>query len=206
MQQISFDCVLTDIRMPGMDGVALFIEIQKRQPEVPVILMTAYASETLVQQGLAAGATGLLQKPLDLNQLLTFLMCLKRETTITIIDNDPFFCQTVGEILELRGYKVRTISDPTIPVKEMVDHSQVLLLDMKLNSANGSDLLRAIRACYSNLPVILVTSHRPEAAAAIPTALEIEAYACLYKPQVIPDLLKTLNEIKMKRIKSFLEK
>ena len=39
-----FDCLLTDIRMPGMDGVDLFQAIGEIQPQLPVVLMTAYTS------------------------------------------------------------------------------------------------------------------------------------------------------------------
>lgn len=204
--QFSFDCVLTDIRMPGMDGVALFLEIHKKQPNLPVILMTAYASEALVQQGLDAGAAGMLEKPLDLNQLLSFFACLQKETTITIIDNDPAFCQTIGDILELRGYKVRQITNPHIAVDEMVGSSQVLLLDMKLNSITGIDLLRSVRIHYPALPVVLITGYRQEMADAIQSALEVNAYACLYKPLAIPELLQTLSELRIQSVKSLLEK
>jgi two-component system, NtrC family, response regulator HydG len=204
--QFPFACVLTDIRMPGMDGVALFLEIHKRQPDLPVLLMTAYASETLVQQGLDAGAAGILEKPLDISQLLSFFACLKKETTITVVDDDPAFCQTIGDILELRGYKVHKITNPHIAVDEMVGQSQVLLLDMKLNTINGCDLLRSVRLRYPALPVVLITGYRQEMAVAIRGALEVNAYACLYKPLVIPDLLQTLSEIHTQHIKSILEK
>src|SRR4030095_3867025 len=40
-----FDVVITDIKMPGMDGIQLLQGIKKHDPSVPVVIMTAYASQ-----------------------------------------------------------------------------------------------------------------------------------------------------------------
>jgi len=191
----AYDCVLTDIRMPEMDGVQLFLQIHKRYPALPVVFMTAYASERLVQQGLDAGATGMLEKPLNINQLLSFFARLPKGHVLTILDDDPAFCRTVGDILAEYGYTVRAITDPHVPVKELVESSQVLLVDMKLNSINGYDILRAVRREYPDLPVVLITGFRQEMAPAIESALAIHPSACLYKPLDLPGLLNTLTDL-----------
>jgi len=49
--------ILTDLQMPGMDGLALVQEIRDRHPEIPVILMTAHGSEEVAMQALRAGAS-----------------------------------------------------------------------------------------------------------------------------------------------------
>ena len=64
-----FSCVLIDIKMPGMNGVELFQEIKKKQPQIPVILMTAYATDRLVLEGMREGALVTLTKPLDIDNL-----------------------------------------------------------------------------------------------------------------------------------------
>jgi two-component system response regulator HydG len=71
-----FDCVLSDIRMPEMNGVELCRAMQGSQPGVPVLLMTAYSQDTLVSQGLDEGAVAVLSKPLDIDGLLTFVSSL----------------------------------------------------------------------------------------------------------------------------------
>ena len=72
MQEINFDCVLCDIRMPIWNRVDLVRTISDQQPGTPVILMTAYASDDLVQDGLAEGVAVVLTKPLNIRQLLNF--------------------------------------------------------------------------------------------------------------------------------------
>lgn len=63
--------LLTDVRMPDMDGVALYRKIRKTHPNLITFLMTAYAADDIIQQGLAEGIKTVLTKPLDINLLLS---------------------------------------------------------------------------------------------------------------------------------------
>jgi putative two-component system response regulator len=58
-----FDLIVTDIRMPGMDGHAFLAEIRARDPEVPVVVATGHASLESAIRGLRNGASGMLMKP-----------------------------------------------------------------------------------------------------------------------------------------------
>jgi len=63
MGKQSFDVVLTDIRMPGLDGVELLRRIKEEAPDIIVILMTAYASLGTAVEALRLGAHDYLIKP-----------------------------------------------------------------------------------------------------------------------------------------------
>lgn len=54
--------VLTDLNMPGMNGLELVAEIHRRHPEVPVVLMTAYGNEEIALQALREGAASYVPK------------------------------------------------------------------------------------------------------------------------------------------------
>jgi CheY-like chemotaxis protein len=56
------DLVLTDLRMPGMDGLALVEKLQADYPLIPVILMTSHGSERIAVQALQAGASSYVPK------------------------------------------------------------------------------------------------------------------------------------------------
>ena len=99
----SFDCILSDIKMPEVNGVELYRAIKARQPDLPVVLMTAYSTDKLVKEGLEEGAIAALTKPLDINALLSFFSALHKEQSVTIVDEDPWFCKTLGDILRARG-------------------------------------------------------------------------------------------------------
>jgi two-component system response regulator HydG len=200
-----FDCVLTDVRMPEMDGVELHRQLREAQPGLPVMLMTAYAADTLTRQGLDDGVVGVLDKPLDINHLLGFLASLAKNRTIVIVDDDKAFCKTLNDILHQRGFKVALINDPHLDVDLMTTDAQVILLDFKFNGINGLDVLKEIHKNNPTLPVLLVTGYRQEMAASIQSALEINAYTCLYKPLEIPHLLQILSEFQTKRLRGLLK-
>src|SRR5690554_6791670 len=62
--------LMTDIRMPGMDGLALLTEIQAHYPELPVILMTAHADLDSAVKSYQGGAFEYLPKPFDLDEVV----------------------------------------------------------------------------------------------------------------------------------------
>jgi two-component system response regulator HydG len=201
-----FDCVLIDVRMPGMNGVEFHRQLHQTQPGLPVILMTAFASEEIVQQGLDEGAVGVLDKPIDINHLLSFFSSLAKNRTIVIVDDDPDFCQTLGDILHKRGFDVTLITDPHTSVETMASDSQVIMLDMKLDGLGGLQVLKELRGRYPSLPVVMVTGFRQEMETAIQSAVEINAYACLYKPLEIPALLQMLSQLQLSRLRNVISK
>jgi len=191
-----FDCVLSDIRMPGANGVQLHREIVDRYASIPTVLMTAYSSDSLVQEGLDEGVLAVLTKPLDIGAVLAFLCSLRKEYSLVIVDDDPLFCRTLGDLLEARGFAVAAISDPYAVMDCLDENAGIVLLDVKLDGIDGVDVLRQIRARYPNLPVVLVTGYGAQVDEAIQAALELGAHACLYKPLQIDQLLDLLFEIR----------
>jgi len=63
------DIVFSDVRMAGMDGLALLREIHQRHPETVVVLMTAYATVPQAVEAMRAGAYDYLVKPFSLEQV-----------------------------------------------------------------------------------------------------------------------------------------
>jgi FixJ family two-component response regulator len=60
-----YDVIISDIKMPGMDGLELLAKIQELRPEVPTLLITGHADYTLITQALRGGAYDFIQKPID---------------------------------------------------------------------------------------------------------------------------------------------
>jgi CheY-like chemotaxis protein len=61
--------ILSDINMPGMDGLALLREIKRRRPELAVVMVTAYGDEERMRTAKELGAAAFLAKPVDFDQL-----------------------------------------------------------------------------------------------------------------------------------------
>lgn len=69
LQEISFDLVLTDLRMEGVDGLAVLAEVQRVAPETIAIMLTGYASLESAVKSLHEGAYAYLIKPCDVDEL-----------------------------------------------------------------------------------------------------------------------------------------
>ena len=61
--------ILSDINMPGMDGLTLLGEIKQRFPDMPVMMVTAYGDDERRRKASELGAAEFLAKPVDFNQL-----------------------------------------------------------------------------------------------------------------------------------------
>jgi len=68
--QSEFDLVLTDIKMPIMDGIALALSVARDRPGLPVLLMTGYADQRERTAGLEAIVRDVLAKPFTVAALL----------------------------------------------------------------------------------------------------------------------------------------
>jgi CheY-like chemotaxis protein len=61
--------VLSDINMPGMDGLELLGEIKERRPDLPVVMVTAYGDDERRRRARELGAFEFVSKPVDFDQL-----------------------------------------------------------------------------------------------------------------------------------------
>ncbi len=90
-----FDLIITDLRMPKMDGISFLKEIKKLSPETMVILITAYASGETAVTAMKEGAYDYIEKDFaieDLNRIVRNALDKKGVTR-----EDAFFCKEVEE-------------------------------------------------------------------------------------------------------------
>ena len=68
MKENKFDAVITDVRMPKMDGIVLTKEISKQYPELPIMVMTGFKEEYEAGTAIAGGAREFIIKPFSLSE------------------------------------------------------------------------------------------------------------------------------------------
>ncbi|MCA9244077.1 MAG: sigma-54-dependent Fis family transcriptional regulator [Phycisphaerales bacterium] len=87
IRQRPFDVVLTDLRMPGMDGVGLLREMRRLGIDTPVILMTAHASVDTAVEAMKLGAFDYVQKPFNAEEISILIERAVRERKL-LRDNE----------------------------------------------------------------------------------------------------------------------
>jgi len=112
MREKRFDCVLSDVKLPGINGVDFYQAVKEIEPDIPFILMTAYASNELIKRGLHAGAIKALQKPLNIIMLLDFFSQITNNMHAALIsrENCPIF-QTIQETEKFVFENFHTVDD-----------------------------------------------------------------------------------------------
>src|SRR5207245_3839174 len=68
-----YDAIVTDIKMPGMDGLALLAEIRARRPDTPTLMITGHGEYDLAVRALRGGAYDFIQKPIDREHVVASL-------------------------------------------------------------------------------------------------------------------------------------
>jgi two-component system NtrC family response regulator len=73
LEDSDVDLVLTDMKMPGMDGIELLERVKTKDPELPVIMMTAHGTVEKAVEAMQKGAYSYLLKPFDNEQLILYV-------------------------------------------------------------------------------------------------------------------------------------
>jgi PAS domain S-box-containing protein len=85
IREQDYDAIVTDIKMPGMDGLALLGEIRSVRPKTPTLLITGHGEHDLAVQALRGGAYDFVQKPIDRDY---FVASLERAIQLRRLDRE----------------------------------------------------------------------------------------------------------------------
>jgi len=200
--------VVTDVRMPGMNGLELLAQLKQRRPGTPVMVMTGYADTATVERAHESGALAVVHKPLDLDAFLHLVeRVAEASAPILVVDDDVALVGNLSEILcEETGLLPHPATSIALArhLAQGVDF-RVALVDLRLPDGDGLALARELqhRPDGSSRPVVVITGY--------PEALEDDADAELpdaapsndgsgklivvTKPFTVPKLVERLRQI-----------
>lgn len=160
------DVVILDIRMPGMDGHQALQEIKKRQPKLPVIMLTGHGAMPSAKKSLEGGAFDYLSKPCDIDLLATKINDAYRHDKLASEEKQVKEVMIpIEDYTTVREYE--TVKDGVLKLKESftskvstsklmeTGHRSILVLDKQGNAVGILaifDLLNAIMPSYLSAP------------------------------------------------------
>lgn len=180
--QRRYDLTFMDVKLPGRNGVESFLEIRRQQPDAQVYMMTGFSLEHLLEQALAGGARGVLQKPLDLDRVLEMLKEMQ-SCEILVADDDPDFVAGIRDVLEDEGYAVVVARDGQEALQRVQSGGiDVLILDVRMPILSGLEVCRKLHSNGIMPPTIIVTAYSREEAATLEKLRAMSPAGILFKP------------------------
>ena len=139
------DVLLTDIRMPGKDGLTLLHEIKQRHPELAVIVMTAYTDLSSTVAAFQKGAFDYLAKPFDINEAVALI---QRAAETSATRRDIGQSDDASEAIDAPA----TAGNPQAPAANKSDR-----LMMRSASPAMQEVFRAIGRLAVSSATVLIT-------------------------------------------------
>ncbi len=193
----SFDLVLMDIKMPRMDGVDVFKKLNEISSKMPTILMTAFALEGRIGEGLRSGVFGSFQKPINYDRLFCSIeRAFPDGALVMIADNNKESCFGLRDVLVDKGYRVVTARDGEIAVQLVSEKRfDIIILDNQLPDINGTTTYQAIRNIRPDVLVISIAESKEEAGGLAGKSAEKGIYAYFEKPLDMEHLLGVMQKV-----------
>lgn len=188
------DCILMDVRMPGMNGFEAFDEIRQHSPDSAVIFMSAFTGDLGGGENKLNLPIRVLPKPLDMDELLSTIEHTSSVTPVLLVDDDSAFCDSLGDVLANHAFEVRSAGsiDEAVRLYQQSPR-QAIVLDMRLGKESGLDALDRLKRLNPKALVILISGFA-ELQSDLEQGLERSAYASLMKPFAPEDLVATIRQ------------
>jgi len=187
----SFDLVMTDIRMPGITGVELFQRLHAKYPEMPVVLMTGFALEELVQSALDQGAFTVLPKPFDVDHALKVVATAVLRPAVLVVDDMVQVAQSTADALSGEGVHAEAVFTGIEAARRVsVGGVDVCVVDLVMPDQSGPEVIQHLLGLNPALRVITMSGND------VPDMLRQAASSgmqtFLRKPFRIPDLIRAI--------------
>ncbi|HLQ36619.1 MAG TPA: sigma 54-interacting transcriptional regulator, partial [Planctomycetota bacterium] len=136
--QQPFDYVVTDLKMPGRDGLDVLVEAKLREPDRPVVLVTAHGTMGVAVEAMRKGADDILEKPVAITDLE--LACTRlRERRRLLSENRYLRAESVGTDLVVAGPALQQV----VELVERVARSKATVL-IHGESGTGKERVAAL--------------------------------------------------------------
>ena len=184
-----------DVRLPGKNGTESFLEIRKFKPSARVVMMTGYSVEQLLEQAIEHGAWGVLDKPINVHQMLEMLERIKPDG-ILVVDDDPDFVRSVQDLLVSNGYTVFVATNGQEAIERIRSNGiDILVLDLRLPILSGLETYLELKRTGQVVPTLIVTAYLDEYADDVDRLRSLSVSGVLSKPFDPRDLLEAVERL-----------
>lgn len=155
-----FDLVITDVRMPGMNGVEVLKAVHERWPRLPVIVMTAYSADAILEEAYTAGALDVLSKPVDIEHVIGLVERVSGPSApVLLVEDDRNLRVALAEaLLDIARVVPHTAATAASARRLAAEIGfRVAIIDVRLPDGDGVALACELKQRHQALEVIYIT-------------------------------------------------
>lgn len=167
-----YDVVLSDVRMPKVDGIALLEKVKAQWPDITFLVMSAYGSKDLALQAVAKGAYDFIEKPFKPEEVV-FVLKKAEERQRLVRENKRLRAGPVasGPLQRLQGD-----SEPMRSLKKQITRLAPVLSTVLINGESGTGKELVARALHELSPRAAMPFVAVNCGAISPTLIESELF------------------------------
>jgi len=164
------DLVISDIKMPKLNGLSLLRNIKDKDPKIPVLMITGYNFTYTKDQALDSGADGFLAKPFRISKIEELMQSVLgtegypdeekpyKLKKILIVEDDEILRNMLSETLSSLDYFPIGVEDGQMALSQLKTQGfDLVISDIRMPKMDGITLLKNIKEMVSQLPVVLIT-------------------------------------------------
>mgnify|MGYP006280329983 CR=1 FL=1 len=196
-----YHLMITDIRMPGMDGITLLKKTRRYYPDLPVLFITGYGTPEVIGR---ASPDGFLAKPFrigHIEELIERTLIGESETVarpirkVLVVDDDDSFRELLTDMLTANDYLPLAVASAEEALKQL-EYGEVdaVITDIKMPGMDGVELLKQVKQSNPDMPVILITGYLSAPDATTEDAAT-SADGFLQKPFRIENIIDLLKDL-----------
>lgn len=196
----NFDLVFLDVKLPDMNGVEVFQNIHKKNPETRVIMMTGYRVEQLLAETIEDGEVELLRKPFKIERVFEILGEIKNESIVLIADDDPGLPESLSSYLTGCGMKTLHARNGQEAVDGMeLNPAEILLLNLRKPIMNSLGVYLKLRQRGHAVKTIIVTGYEDQESNCVDVLRSTSVTGCLFKPFKTEEMLGVIDQYRLEK-------
>ena len=170
VQKERFDALVSDMRMPEMNGAELVHLIRRADPELPAVVVTAYTADNELEAARREGLMAVLPKPVPVPRLLELLTRARRNGIVALVEDDAALADNLTEALRGRGFAAVTARS-VVETERLGVRPFAAVVDLRLPGGSDGEAMRRLHAKFPELPMVVITAHSDQPPPVTSTAI-----------------------------------
>lgn len=187
-----YDIALVDIKLPGVSGMELLAIANNSHPQKPIVLMTGYRVEQVMETVSNGSAVDVLRSPSSFESIHKKLLSIDDGILLTDIDDHELFA-SIPAMLSGLGKQVATIND-TADIKHLTEKPDVVVMEVRQSIVRTlADYMEIVNR-FGNVAALLCLDNSEFAPEGQDVLRSYNVSGCLLKPFTPEALLDLLRE------------